>query len=356
VQKDEYALQCFQQDAQELGAAALGGRRAERFHTEIDALTRLCYFGVTTLAGRQTLGEEYTDLLQVTTGRLQSLPGVLRRSVLVALQVVGPYLHAKAKTTGRPLHIPQQQAAAVAVVGQEVLAQQEDEPRRSWTERIRHSRVYALVARAWNTLLRRIDVVDAALSHANRVHLCLFFLFGAYVQLSKRALGIRYIYLRALSGGGMKRPSYVMLGVLLAIRLGYGVVFQSWPSWLAPLLLRQWRRVVPAAAAAAAAVAVVADEPEQQQQQQPPEAEAKSEAKGNDDDDGVDEDVTCILCLEARTETTMTECGHLFCWTCIATSCTNKPECPLCRTPCPPNRLLRLANYRKGVCGGGGGE
>ena len=26
----------------------------------------------------------------------------------------------------------------------------------------------------------------------------------------------------------------------------------------------------------------------------------------------------CTLCLEERTNTTSTECGHLFCWTCIS--------------------------------------
>jgi peroxin-10 len=47
----------------------------------------------------------------------------------------------------------------------------------------------------------------------------------------------------------------------------------------------------------------------------------------------------CSLCLERRRDTTVTSCGHLFCWSCIYTWLDSRPECPLCRHPCTHPQL-----------------
>jgi len=58
----------------------------------------------------------------------------------------------------------------------------------------------------------------------------------------------------------------------------------------------------------------------------------------------------CPLCLTSRgtTEesggTAVTECGHVFCWSCIQDSAQEKSECPLCRQSLRLERLTPAYN------------
>ena len=54
----------------------------------------------------------------------------------------------------------------------------------------------------------------------------------------------------------------------------------------------------------------------------------------------------CSLCLEFRKRTSLTSCGHLFCWPCIQEWIQNKAECPLCREELKPNQIVCLRNYK----------
>lgn len=53
----------------------------------------------------------------------------------------------------------------------------------------------------------------------------------------------------------------------------------------------------------------------------------------------------CPLCLNPRKDTSVTPCGHLFCWSCILSWLQEQPKCPICRLEVKPSRVVFLQNY-----------
>ena len=64
LQKDQYYLSWLVQKVEAM-AGNLCGHHAARAENEIRTAAYCAYFGLTTLLGKQTLGEEYCDIMQV---------------------------------------------------------------------------------------------------------------------------------------------------------------------------------------------------------------------------------------------------------------------------------------------------
>ncbi|KAG8231390.1 hypothetical protein J437_LFUL011326 [Ladona fulva] len=53
----------------------------------------------------------------------------------------------------------------------------------------------------------------------------------------------------------------------------------------------------------------------------------------------------CKLCLNPRKSTSVTPCGHLFCWRCIMEWLQLRKDCPFCKSPISISRVVLLQNY-----------
>ncbi|XP_052790775.1 peroxisome biogenesis factor 10-like isoform X2 [Mya arenaria] len=282
-QKDEYYLTYLRNLTADVIHNTLGPRVWIAWRKEVDLLADLGYFLLTSFSGFQTIGEEYVNIVQVDPTR-KRVPSQMRRGLMVLVHVLTPYLLRKLF---------------------------------DWLEkRLRSHDHQEVPLETREFLLQCIPVAQSVVLYTHRLHMAVFYLRGLFYHVAKRISGIEYLQYT----GGVSRPPDE--SVTMTFRaLGWITLAQLVGSGL----LGAYRYA--------------------QEKARMGSNLAVEKTDGESVSGVVPSDRKCALCLEERKHSSVTPCGHLFCWSCIHDWCATKAECPLCREKFEQHRIVPLQNF-----------
>lgn len=352
-QKDAYFQSVLLGRLESVIRSLYGARTAHNWTAEARTFTELLYLGLTTFVGNRTLGEEYTDIVQVEDNT-HRLPSLLRRAGYIMSSVLLPYALSKLLPAfRRRLRVKLEASLRKQHKTRAGSPTRSQQPARA----VYHIQKY---------VLQHLDTITSP-SPISALSLTIFYFSGAYYMLSKRLFGLRYIFTRKLTDSD-QRVGYEVLGVLLVLQMivqGYihmqdtwknvqstnlpanasgaaggsavldgGVEISTDTTISAPLLFESHHGTDPAAQREHLAKITNTPLPQPHRYDlNDPETMQWIDGK---------QQRKCTLCLEPMKDASATTCGHIFCWTCITDWLREQPMCPLCRQNALAQHVLPL--------------
>ena len=389
-QKDAYYGELFREQVRDVAVEFLGARLTHRLENWLTLGASMAYLCLCTLGGSQSLGEEYVNAM-MRDRRKGGIVSAKRRIIFLVLYIMAPFFAVRMYSITRmyilrmDMYITRKRLREAQSM--EILVHEPSLLTRLWNN-IEYI-VHWLADRLPGS--HALTGTNGLFAYVSSAQLALFYLSGPYYTLAHRLVKSDYVY------ASTQRPSsqplsYEILGMLLAvqllIKLGLSIRRINFPApassdgtnaarasaetkRVEPVSLKIDGAVVPplgdshrkVSSSNVTNVPLVYADPDVSASPErlglgPIRTESEKQAfdlaqtavrtKTVQMEAIADEVLRCTLCMDRREpengSSAVTQCGHVFCWTCIEEWLKEKADCPLCRQAVHVSRLLPIYN------------